>query len=184
MIWGYHYFRKHPKGTGRVVSEIAWVTCAARFHRIARLWTSNEDQEAAVMAQSVVEVIRFLGGFFTGPGSSGMTGFEGVDDLERARNQPDWSKQLWWIFRGNLCYALYFCYQVQISTSEQIVLVLELLKSRIELNKNSFKISKTRSHFALSQMCESFKPSCEHGVHLRAGLDSASKYSLGEGQRG
>ena len=43
--------------------EVAWVTCAARFHRIARLWTSNEDQEAAVMAQSVVEVIRFLGGF-------------------------------------------------------------------------------------------------------------------------
>jgi len=65
--------------------EVAWVTCAARFHRIARLWTSNEDQEAAVMAQSVVEVIRFLGGFFRGPGSSGMTGFEGVWFFENGR---------------------------------------------------------------------------------------------------
>lgn len=90
------------------------------------------------------------------------------------RHQPDWSKQLWWVFRGNLCYALYFCYQVQISTSEQIVLVLDLRKkSRIELSKNSFKVSKTRSHFALGQsdvcilqlrnfVAASFKPSCEH----------------------
>jgi hypothetical protein len=31
------------------------VSPRCRFHRIARLWTSNEDQEAAMMAQSVVE---------------------------------------------------------------------------------------------------------------------------------
>eukprot|EP00434_Breviolum_minutum_P004619 symbB.v1.2.004070.t1/scaffold229.1/size262426/13 len=36
-------------------SQMNLVNISTAFHRIARLWTSNEDQEAAVMAQSVVE---------------------------------------------------------------------------------------------------------------------------------
>ena len=30
-------------------------SCEPRFHRIARLWTNNEDQEAALAAQRIVE---------------------------------------------------------------------------------------------------------------------------------
>jgi len=36
-------------------SQMNLVNISTAFHRIARLWTSNEDQEAAMMAQSVVE---------------------------------------------------------------------------------------------------------------------------------
>eukprot|EP00435_Cladocopium_sp_Y103_P030619 s1357_g7.t1 len=36
-------------------SQMNLVNISTAFHRIARLWTSNEDQEAALMAQSVVE---------------------------------------------------------------------------------------------------------------------------------